>query len=108
MVVLTVPDFVEWCNMDLSRDGYFSGLMKAAVCAPWVAWIGGNAVVHFTWVGMLLGCQIYQVRTHCFLLSVKAKNERCEVQVVNNAMIQLMQKNEKMKSQLHDRSLPYE
>ena len=57
----SIADLVEWCNVNVSRDGYYTALTTAAVCSPWVVWIGGNAVVHFTWVGMLLGCQLYQV-----------------------------------------------
>jgi len=60
---ITCVDLYEWCQPDkeTSDSGYSMILLKAAMCAPWVAWIGGNAVVHFFWVGALLGCQIYQV-----------------------------------------------
>ena len=56
-------DMSEWCSPDeaTSESGYTMVAVGAARCAPWVAWIGGNAVVHFVWVGTLLGCQIYQV-----------------------------------------------
>jgi len=60
--VLSV-DLCEWCPPDkaTSESGYFMIVVNAAMCAPWVAWIGANAVVHYVWVGTLLGCQIYQV-----------------------------------------------
>jgi palmitoyltransferase len=51
----------EWCPQDPMKNGYMISVVNAAVCAPWVAWIGGNAAVHFMWVGMLLGCQLYQI-----------------------------------------------
>jgi len=81
MVVIFVNDSVcyictdlsEWCppSKETAESGYFMIVVHAAMCAPWVAWIGGNAVVHFFWVGTLLGCQIYQVScwsvTHCII-----------------------------------------
>jgi len=60
-------DLYEWCRPDKEtlESGYMMVVANAAMCAPWVAWIGGNAIVHFVWVGILLGCQLYQVRmTH--------------------------------------------
>jgi len=56
-------DLYEWCQPDkeTAESGFFMIIVNAGMCAPWVAWIGGNAVVHFVWVGTLLGCQMYQV-----------------------------------------------
>jgi len=56
-------DMYEWCrpNKETSESGYLMILVNASMCAPWVAWIAANGVVHFVWVGTLLGCQLYQV-----------------------------------------------
>jgi len=64
---IVCADLYDWCRPDkqTSESGAFMILVNAAMCAPWVAWIGANAVVHFVWVGTLLGCQIYQVDNCC-------------------------------------------
>jgi len=62
-VCYVCADLSEWCRPDkqTSESGYLMIIVNAAVCAPWVAWIGANGIVHFVWVGALLGCQLYQV-----------------------------------------------
>lgn len=53
--------WVETCHLNIGTDGFFDSLVKILVCSPWVAWIALNCVVHFLWVGTLLGCQLYQI-----------------------------------------------
>lgn len=62
-VCYVCADLSEWCRPDkeTSESGYLMIVVNAAMCAPWVAWIGANGIVHFVWVGALLGCQLYQV-----------------------------------------------
>ncbi|KAK9730918.1 Ankyrin repeats (3 copies) [Popillia japonica] len=51
----------EECHIDLSSLGFWKFLVAIGQCEPWVAWVGANSLLHFTWVLMLLVCQLYQI-----------------------------------------------
>ncbi|XP_035674442.1 palmitoyltransferase ZDHHC17-like [Branchiostoma floridae] len=56
--------FTYWshhCGLSLSRLGFWAYVGSAGHCSPWVMWIFLNALLHFTWVGILLVCQAYQI-----------------------------------------------
>ncbi|KAI4463292.1 palmitoyltransferase hip14 [Holotrichia oblita] len=54
----------EECRIDLSSLGFWKFLLAIGQCEPWVAWVGANSLLHFTWVLMLLVCQLYQVSNY--------------------------------------------
>lgn len=49
------------CHISLSSDGYWKTMVEMGQCAPWVTWVSVNAVLHLTWVLILLICQLYQI-----------------------------------------------
>ena len=49
------------CHIIYEDLGFSKGLMKICGCEPWIAWVAANSLLHFTWVLMLLICQLYQV-----------------------------------------------
>ncbi|XP_064635159.1 palmitoyltransferase ZDHHC17-like [Lineus longissimus] len=44
-----------------SVDGFWGVVKKIVYVSPFVSWIACNAMLHFTWVSILLVCQLYQV-----------------------------------------------
>ncbi|ESO09131.1 hypothetical protein HELRODRAFT_169073 [Helobdella robusta] len=62
------------CYWDTKVNGLMWTLYNSCFCAPWVAWVAVNALLHFLWVGILLVCQLYQV-----VVLAATTNERINV-----------------------------
>jgi hypothetical protein len=47
---------------DFYEEGITGVSYKLIKNSPWVTWIAINAAFHICWVGVLLVCQLYQVK----------------------------------------------
>ncbi|KAI8512941.1 Palmitoyltransferase zdhhc17 [Branchiostoma belcheri] len=60
-VYVGAANWSQHCGLGFSQLGFWAYVGAAGHCSPWVMWIFLNALLHFTWVGILLVCQVYQV-----------------------------------------------
>ena len=65
MCALMVKGCLEYwlyeCGVSIPHVGLWQGLGAGGSCAPWIGWVGANALLHAGWVSTLFLCQMYQI-----------------------------------------------